>query len=231
MTVICIHQPDFLPWLGFFERLKRCDIFVVLDNVQFLRRGWQNRDLIKTHTGQVWMTVPVRKKGRYHQLIREVEIDDSHDWRRKHLTTLRSAYGGTPHFKNVFESISEIYGRQQKLLIELNMDLIGYLGDMLGISVRTIRSSDLNVDSESSALLVGITKHLGGHTYLTGTGARQYLDEKEFEASGINVEWQDFTHPVYEQAHGEFVPNLSSIDCLFNCGPECRSLISDDIVR
>lgn len=228
MTVICIHQPDFLPWLGYFERLIRSDIFVVLDDVQYLRRGWQNRDRIKTDTGTDWLTVPVRKKGRYHQLISDVEIDHSRDWRRKHLSKLRAAYRDTAYFESVFDRLSQIYSQKHELLIELNMDLIGFLTEMLGISVKTILSSELGVEGRSNAMLAEITKHVGGDTYLTGIGAREYLDEEVFAAQGISVQWQKFEHPVYEQPHGAFIPKLSGVDCLFNCGQACGSMLAPE---
>ena len=225
MTRVCIHQPDFLPWLGFFQRLNSCDIFIVLDTVQFIRRGWQHRDKIKTAAGAAWLTVPVHKKGRYDQLIRDVEIQDGPEWQDNHLKTLQAAYGKSPYFDPLRAAITDIYARDHRLLMALNMDFISYVCAYLGIKVTIRKASDLGVEGKSTELLVGLTQAVDGDVYLTGQGSRDYLDESLFESAGIRVEWQNFSHPVYLQQHGDFIPNLSAIDALMNCGPETRNLI------
>jgi hypothetical protein len=222
LTTVCVHQPDFLPWLGFFHRLKNCDVFVVLDNVQFIRRGWQHRDKIKTARGPQWLTVPVKKKGRFDQLIREVEIDDSTDWRGNHMKTLESAYGRAPHFTDVFPAVRGIYAKRHSHLMDLNMDFIRFFCEAFGIDVDTRFASGMDVAGNKSELLAGLTVEAGGQAYLTGTGSRDYLDEGVFESAGIRVRWQEFKHPEYPQLHGNFAPALSAIDALFNCGDGCR---------
>ena len=218
MTVVCIHQPDFAPWLGFFERLQRCQMFIVLDNVQFLRRGWHHRDRIRTADGERWLTVPVLKRGRREQPINQVEIDESTDWRRQHLEVMRHAYRRAACFQPHFSAISEIYGRRHARLIELNRDLIDYLARQLDAVADTCLASELSVDGGGTGMLVELVRAVGGSSYLTGQGARAYLDESRFAAAGIEVEWQRFADPVYAQLHGDrFVGGLSSLDYLFNC--------------
>ena len=219
MTVVCIHQPDFAPWLGFFDRLKRCDLFIVLDNVQFLRRGWNHRDRIRTADGERWLTVPVLKRGRREQPINQVEIDESTDWRRQHLEILRHAYGRAACFQPHFSAISEIYGRRHGRLIDLNRDLIDSLARRFDAVADTWLASELSVDGRGTGMLVELVRAVGGSTYLTGQGARAYLDESRFAAAGIEIEWQRFEDPAYPQVHGDrFVRGLSGLDRLFNCG-------------
>ncbi len=225
MTVVCIHQPDFIPWTGFFDRLTRSDVFVALDNVQFLNRGWHNRDKIKTADGVMWLTVPVKKKGRYGQPIDEVEIDHSRKWIPGHLGSLVSWYGRAPYFRTYYPAVRDIYEKKHRLLIDLNMDFLELLTGCFGIEVTAVSASTLGVAGRSTDLLVEIVKAVGGDVYLSGTGARAYLDEAKFSEAGIAVEWQEYKHPVYPQLYGEFIPYLSSIDFLFNCGDRCKAIL------
>ena len=225
MTTVCIHQPDFIPWIGFFDRLIKSDIFVILDNVQFLRRGWHNRDKIKTADGWMWLTVPVKKTGRYKQLINEVEIDNSQDWRRKHLRSFQFWYGQAPYFSDYFPGIKKIYDRDYLLLVDLNVALLEFLMDAFDIQGETHFASSLDVTGKSTDLLVNIVGAVGGDIYLSGLGAKDYLDEDRFTQVGIGVIWQEFDHPVYPQLFGEFIPRLSSLDFLFNCGVGCAEIL------
>jgi len=212
--VVTIHQPDFLPWLGFFDRWRRSDLFIVLDDVQFIRRGWHHRDRIKTHNGVQWLTVSIVKKGRYFQQIREVALNNTTHWKSKHLGMIESAYKKAPSFERCFNSIQEIYQKEHYLLIDLNLDLLNYFAGELGITTPILFSSDLHVKSDSTQRLVDLVKSINGSTYLTGLGAVDYLDESLFQKEKIMVSWQEFTHPVYRQLHGEFVPTLSTLDYL-----------------
>ena len=212
--IITIHQPDFLPWLGFFDRWRKSDLYIVLDDVQFIRRGWQHRDKIKTQDGVQMLTVPVLKKGRYCQLIKEVEINNKENWRHKQLKTIQSAYKKAPDFDFVFSKLSEIYNREYDLLIEFNMDLLRLCSKMLGVNTPLAFASDFNIKSTGSQRLVDLVQSVGGKEYLTGTGARDYLEEELFKKVGIGVHWQEFEHPVYKQLHGSFEKMLSVLDFL-----------------
>jgi hypothetical protein len=228
MTIVCIHQPDFIPWIGFFDRLLKSHIFVILDNVQLLRRGWHNRDRIKTANGPMWLTVPIMQKGRFKQLISEAEIDNTQDWRRKHLKALDFWYKKAPYFTNYFYQIEEIYNQEQQKLIELNLGLLNFLLQAFEIEVKTLFASSLGTTGRSTELMVEIVKAVEGDTYLSGAGAKDYLDEMKFKEAGLKVIWQAFEHPVYPQLHGEFIPNLSSIDFLFNCGDKCAQILRNE---
>jgi|TARA_Y100000031_G_scaffold20092_1_gene20540 hypothetical protein len=212
--IVTIHQPDFLPWQGFFDRWKKSDLYIVLDDVQFIRRGWHHRDKIKTQNKIKWLTVPVQKKGRYHQAIKEVKIDQQENWNQKHLKTIQTAYKKAPNFDFVFGKLSEIYNREYNLLIEFNMDLLRLCSKMLDIDTPLVFASDFNVKSTGGQKLVDLVQSVGGKEYLTGSGSRDYLDEELFKKVGISVRWQEFEHPVYKQLYGSFEKMLSVLDFL-----------------
>lgn len=212
--IVTVHQPDFLPWLGFFDRWHKSDLFVVLDDVQFIRRGWHHRDKIKTAQGPKWLTVPVLKKGRYFQQIKDVEIDNNENWRRTHLSAIRSAYGKAPHFEAICHDIEEIFTKNYELLIHLNMDLLKYCAAALGINTPFCFSSSLHNGLKGTQRLVHLVKAAGGDVYLTGLGSKDYLDESKFAEHGIKVWWQHYEHPVYPQPHGKFAKMLSVLDFL-----------------
>ena len=212
--VVTIHQPDFLPWLGFFDRWQESNIYIVLDDVQFLRRGWHHRDKIKAQNGVQWLTVPVQKKSRYHQTIKEVRINNEVNWRYKHLKTIQTAYGKASNFDLNYGRLSEIYNRDYDLLISFNMNLLRLCSKMLGINTPVVFASEFNVKSTGSRRLVDLVKSVGGDDYLTGSGSRDYLDEAIFKKEGINVCWQEFKNPVYKQLHGGFEEMLSVLDFL-----------------
>lgn len=215
--VVTIHQPDFIPWLGFFDRMARSDHFIVLDDVQFIRRGWHNRDKIKTPNGAAWLAVPVKQRGKYHQLIKDVEVDNDQNWRKKHLHALKMAYSRAKNFAPCFDRIQEIYSGKQRFMIDINMELLRYMASEFGITTKVSFSSHIEVEDSASLKLVNLMKAVKGTVYLTGTGAKDYLDEAAFSRKGITVKWQEFSHPVYKQLHGEFIPMLSAMDFIFNC--------------
>lgn len=226
MRVVCIHQPDFLPYLGFFHRLLFADVFVYLDDAQFLRRGsgWHNRDKIKTAGGEKWLTLPV-KQGPLRRQIREVALSETGDWREKHLNLLRENYRAAPFFRERYPAIEALYRAGDTMLVDLNVRLLRHFYEVFGLRVSEVFSSDLAVPGRRNEKLIALVRAVGGTHYLSGTGARAYLDEGLFAAAGIPVRWQRFEHPVYPQLHGPFIPYLSCIDALFNCGPGAREVL------
>jgi hypothetical protein len=210
---VTIHQPDFMPWLGFFDRWRASDLFIVLDDVQFLRRGWHHRDKIKTAAGPIWITVPVQQKGKFEQPIREVLLDGG-SWKRKHLASIRASYGRAPRFSRLFPLLEEVYSKPHVRLIDLNMDILILFAELLGITTPVAFASASNVTGHGTARLVQLCMLHGARNYLTGTGSRDYLDESLFTAQGIHVEWQHFEHPVHPQLHGSFITGLSALDSM-----------------
>lgn len=225
MNRVCIHQPDFLPYLGFFHRLLFTDTFIVLDDVQFLRRGWHHRDKIKTRQGEKWLTLPVQR-GDYLQRINQVLLsDDRERWVTRHLNLLKENYKEAPNFDEYFPKIGEIYQKGADRMVDLNMDFLNFFFQLLDLKMNVIFSSDLKVEGSKNQKLIRLVQTVSGTHYLSGIGARAYLDEAAFADEGITVEWQQFHHPVYPQRYGDFIPNLSCIDLLFNCGRDARNVL------
>ncbi|WP_147819472.1 WbqC family protein [Salidesulfovibrio onnuriiensis] len=222
--IVTIHQPDFAPWLGFFHRWAKSDLYIILDDVQFLRRGWHHRDMIKTANGPSWLTVPVIKRGKYEQRINETLIDNSSNWRKKHLGTIATAYNKAPGFKTLFPQLETIYGQNHDLLMDFNMDLLKLFAQIMGIETPMKLASETPTPQTSTMRLVELTKHHGGSVYLTGTGSRDYLDQTLFEKAGITVVWQAYSPVSYPQLHDGFASKLSIIDYLMNTQTPKREL-------
>lgn len=226
--IVSIHQPQFLPYLGFFHKVAHSDVYVVLDDVQFLERGHQNRNEIKMQAGKQWLTVPVvQNRG---QLIKDVLIDNSTNWRRKHWAALESNYRPAPFFKELAPGLKAVLvdGGHTRLA-DLDVDLLKWAMTALGIE-RPIRfSSQLGIEGTQTERLINVCKAAGATVYLSGQGGRQYMELPLFEAAGIEVRFQEFAAPTYPQQfmqHG-FMPNLAVVDALFNCGGEgTRALIA-----
>ena len=226
MTVVAIHQPQFLPWLGYFDKLDRSDVFCLLDTVQYKKNEFQNRNRIKTADGWQWLTVPVTY--RFPQRIYEVGVNQTVDWQRKHLQALKTNYSKAPHFGTYIARFEEFYQQSYELLAEINVACIRLLMDLLGLKQKVVLSSSLQVETEDPTLrLVEICQALDGDTYLSGRDGAKYMDEDMFRSHKIQVVFQDFNHPEYPQCYGPFEPNLSVADLLFNCGPESLTIIRE----
>lgn len=217
--VVGILQPGYLPWLGFFEQLYRSDVFVILDDVQYDKHSWRNRNRIKTAQGPAWLTVPVLTHGQGRPLTRDVGIDPRSSWRKKHLDTIRQSYGRAPFGEWAIAGIEEAYARQWDRLLDLDLFLIGALGRLLGFERKIELSSSLDVQGRSTERLVAICRAVGATAFYEGAAGRDYLDVSLFEANGVALEFQSYRHPEYPQQHGAFVPYLSVFDLLANCGP------------
>jgi len=225
--IVTIHQPEHLPWLGFFHKILSADLFVVLDNVQYRKNYFQNRNRIFTPNGPVWVTVPVRTKGHTSATIAEMKIaHNGGRWQRKYWKTLEQAYKKHPYYELYAPGLREILFGQWDLLADLNMALIEFLLQALGREVKMLRASHLGVEGTSSRLLLEICRQVGASTYLSGPSGRDYLDESLFHAEGIDVRYHDFQHPVYPQKGAEnFIPNLSVVDLLMNAGASAVEIL------
>lgn len=220
---IAIHQPQYLPWIGYFDKMDRADIFVILDDVQYKKNEWQNRNKIRTSESWQWLTVPVHYK--FGELIKDVEIDDHKNWPDKHLKSIEMNYAKSEHFDKYILFFRDIFSGKWGSLEELNTHCIRYIKDSLGIKTKILRSSMLGVASSSTERLVGICRSLDADTYISGIGGRDYLDENLFSESNIKVEYQDYKHPEYEQLHEGFFPYMSAVDLLFCCAEESLDII------
>ena len=224
MTIVVL-QPGYLPWLGFFDQLRRADVFVYYDDVQYNTHGWRNRNRIKTKQGPLWLTVPVRHSGLSKPRILDVQIDTTTNWAKKHVASIRQAYAAAPFLKQYAPALEELLLRPWTRLVDLDIAVAGLTAAWLGLQQPVLRSSELGIEGGQSQRLVNICHHFGATTYLSGNAASDYLDVPLFEQNGVTVQWQDFAHPVYPQLHGEFVPFLSAIDLILNCGEASRGVL------
>ncbi|HEY9887297.1 MAG TPA: WbqC family protein [Candidatus Obscuribacterales bacterium] len=226
MTIAAIHQPQYLPYLGFFHKLSQADVFVVMDNVEFLRRGLQHRNKIKTVQGEQWLTVPVLHHQK--QLISAVKINLEVPWARKHWGTICTNYAPAPYFDLYAESLKEILFQDWEYLQDLNLALLGWVMAILQIDIPLVRLSTLPVTGQKSDRLIQACQAVHADTYLSGVGGQNYMDLEEFRAANIQVIWQDFSPPTYPQLFPAvgFIPNLSILDVLFCCGPATREFLA-----
>ncbi|HEY7476705.1 MAG TPA: WbqC family protein [Actinomycetota bacterium] len=215
---MAIHQPNLFPWLGFFHKMSVVDAFVLLDNVPFNRRGYQHRVQIADPPGSRWLTLPVRKKGRYGERTDQVQLDETRDWRREHEGSLRHAYAKTPGFDRWFPDVVELYRAPAERLVEFTVPGIRWLMGGLGIGTEILIASDLVTgDLRSSELLAALTLAAEGDVYVSGPSGRDYLDDEVFARQGVGLEFTSFDPEPYPQTRQtEFVPSLSSVDLLFN---------------
>jgi hypothetical protein len=217
---VVIHQPDFLPHLAFFDRLMSADLFVVFDTAQYVTgtsRSWMNRDRIKTRHGAKWITVPVQKSSRGARVM-DIKLLTTDDWRADGLSLIVENYKEAPFFDEVFPYMEDLYRYKCRRLLDFNLRSITMLMDLFSITIETTLASTLHSEGKANELLVDILKKTHATTYLSGVGAKAYYDPEPFRRAEIAVIWQDFKHPIYPQLYGDFVPYLSSIDLLFNCG-------------
>lgn len=223
--LVAIHQPHYVPWLGYLDRMAKADHFIVLDHVQFERRNYQNRTLIRNEGEPKWLTVPVVQLSQKERII-DKQVDNteggSRSWGPNHFKTLKYAYRKAPFFAHYAPRLQEILEARYEKLVDLDLAMLDFLRDAFQIRTPLRRSSEMRAEGARSGLLLNLCEEVGaGATFLGGLGgSRGYLDIEAFAARGIGVQWQQFRHPTYEQCgEAPFTPGLMSLDLLFNCGP------------
>lgn len=222
---VSILQPSYLPWLGYFDLMSRADTFVFLDDVQFTRRDWRNRNKIRTREGWAWLTVPVVQKNRFAQKLCETRIDNSIPWKRKHLESLRVHYARAPYFDLYFPYFDSLYNRPWDSLGDLCFETLGYLKECLKIETPTLKSSELEVGEAKAEKIICLCRRLGATHYLSGDAGQSYLSPDDFKRQGITLEFHQYRHPEYGQRFPGFVPYLSVIDLLFNHGDRSLEIL------
>ena len=213
---IAIHQPQFIPWLGYFDKMKEVDLFILLDNVQFKKNEFQNRNKIKTSKGWQWLTVPAR--FHFGDKINEVKINNNCNWQNKHLQSIKTNYGKSPSFKNIYPYIEKLYSTTYDFLSPINYESILLIKKIMDINTHIVLASAIpNLSEEPTDRLIDICKFYKADTYLAGAGGRNYMDCARFEKNRVRVKFQKFIHPIYKQLFDKFEPYMSSLDYLFNC--------------
>ncbi|MEJ2723935.1 MAG: WbqC family protein [Deltaproteobacteria bacterium] len=224
--ILSATQPYFAPFPGFFYKAHLSDIFVILDEVQFPRgTTWMSRNRFKNHQGTLWITVPVWKKGLGLQQINTVKIYHEGRWQKKHLESLKNAYARAPYFPEHLAFISHVFSGVFEKLFDLNMAIIDHLLEHLRIHSRVVLVSELNIRETGERRLVEICKRLGASRFLAQGAAKKYLDPSLFREAGVALDFFTPPSPVYPQLWGDFIPNLSALDLVFNCGPKAPDIM------
>lgn len=223
---ILITQSNYIPWKGYFDAINTVDEFVIYDDMQFTRRDWRNRNMIKTPTGSQWLTIPVDVKGKYRQKINETMISDE-GWGEKHWKTIVHNYSRAKHFDLYRDIFEKIYlGNTSLRLSEVNYAFIAAICSILGIRTSIKWSGDFKLDSERTMRLAKICQELDGTDYYSGPAAKAYMDEAVFEKMNIKVHYFDYSnYPVYDQLYGDFDHHVTILDLLFNEGPDAAKFM------
>lgn len=225
--IISTYQPFFAPFLGFFSKASRCHTMVLLDDVRFPQgSSWLNRNRFKNDKGKLRITIPVWKKSRDFQKINQVKICGDGNWRKKHLISLKTSYTHAPYFCEHLHFVESIFSDKYNNLFDLNLAVIKYLMKQLDIATELILLSDLAVSAQGTELLVKICQKLGATSYLIQTSAKKFLNLSSFAAAKIQLIFFDPPSPIYPQLWGNFIPNLSAFDLIFNCGPKSREILT-----
>jgi len=226
MRVAGIHQPQYLPWLGLIDRASKCDIFVILDNVPYSKNYFYNRNQIKGPNGNIWLTVPMLTKGYFGQTFLDARIDNNQDWRVKHWKSIRYSYSAAPFFKDYRGYFEEVFAKEWKSLVDICLETFRFLLKSYGVTTSVVRASELGVSGKKEELIINICKKLDATHYLSGPDGKNYLDLSFWKKNNVRVDFQNYSHPIYPQLHGDFAAKMSSIDLLFNCGNEGLKILT-----
>lgn len=216
-----ILQPSYIPWRGYFHQISLADVFVFLDDVQYDRRGWRNRNRVKTQQGSRWLTIPVLSKGSRQSAtpIIDIRINWDQPWNEQHLTTLRHSYGKSPFFLDYTELLEGLYSTRPTYLADFTIDFTIALSRELGIQdTQFLRSSQLPAVGTKTDLLLSILSHVGATHYISGPSAEDYIDAEMFQRANISLEYMKYDYPEYEQCHPPFDPQVSVLDLMFATG-------------
>ncbi|MCC9624264.1 WbqC family protein [Thalassospira sp. MA62] len=216
--IVSIHQPAYLPWLGYFEKIAKSDLFLYLDTVQFQKGSFQNRNKIRTKEGWIWQTVPVQTKGKhFDQTLKDLEINNLQSWQSKHWAAISQNYAKAPYAKEWLGRLEPFYHTQYDRLSDLCWDMLLMFNDALGIKTPMQKTSEMpDVDGAKSDLVLNLCLAVNADMYFSGSQGRDYLDEFSFEQAGVKVSYQDFQHPTYQQVHSGFEPYMGVVDLLMN---------------
>jgi len=220
------HQPEYLPYPGFFYKMLKADKFILVDHVQFEKKNFQNRNKIQIRDGSIWLTVPVITKGKRFQKINEVEINNELPWAENHWKAIMLSYKNTPFFEEHADFFEQLYKKKWVKLVDLNLEIIKYIAEQLEIKKELLLSSDFDFKKNKDELLVEMCQKTNSDTYLSGKGGKAYVSEGLFEENKLNHIFSDFELKEYRQRFKPFAPNMSIIDLLFNHGKkEARKML------
>ncbi|GAA0130767.1 WbqC family protein [Bacillus velezensis] len=226
MKTISGHQSSYLPWYGFFEKMYKSDLFAIHDTAQFEKKGFLNRNRIKTPQGPRWLTVPLQMKQYKDIELRHMKIDQTQDWRKKHWMAIKMNYAKAPYFERYQHFFQDVYQRKWEYLHDLNMHIIEFFRKELRIETPLCYVSELECRKEKkSDFVLALCQELGADRYYSGSQGSDYLIESDFDRNGIVIEYQQIRHFDYPQLFGEHIPHLSMLDMLMNCGADTAEML------
>ena len=220
---VVILQPSYIPWRGYFDQIRRADVFVFYDDVQYDKHGWRNRNQIKTHQGKQWLTIPVHTRGATHGMqIKDVRIDWSKPWAKSHLKALTVSYSKAPYFKEYLPLLELFYQQRFEFLADFTIETTTRLACELGFhSTQFLRSSELsNIEGQGTDRLISLLTKLGATHYMSGPSAIEYMEPEKFAAAGITFEYMQYDYPEYPQLYPPYDPYVSILDLLFMTGKD-----------
>lgn len=219
--IITIHQPEHLPWLGFFNKMAKAELFVIMDNVQFEKNYFQNRNRIIGTNGVQWIGLAVKTVGHMDNILCDTEIAGDSRWKNKYLKTIQMSYGKHPFFDQTFTALEDAIALDTNKLTDINVSIFKSFADKMNIRPEFVRASKLNVQGKKSDLVLDICKNLGATTYISGPSGRDYMNLQSYKDANIEVKFNDYHHPIYEQKKtAEFIPYMSTLDLIMNVGFE-----------
>jgi hypothetical protein len=229
---IVISQPMYFPWVGMFEQIRLCDVYVHYDDVQFSKGSFTNRVQIKTIDGPKWLTVPLDgiKLG---QEIREVRLNNRQKWQESHLNILKQVYAKAPYQQEMLDLVSSVFSQSATTISDLSINSIAAICKYFDIAQpdNFLYSSEIGLMGKSSERVLEIVKHLDGSVYITGHGAKKYLDHFLFQSNNIKVEYMDYKKQVYSQLYGQFTPYVSTLDLIANVGRSGKEFINSGTIN
>jgi hypothetical protein len=218
-----ILQPSYIPWRGYFDQIKKADLFIFYDDVQYDKHGWRNRNRIKTQQGCQWVTIPVYSKGVVEKglPINQVKINWSENWNDKHWRSIQQAYSKAPYFEKYIDFLEPFFQQRPEFLADFTIDLTIAIARQLGIEhTRFIRSSTLQAAGTRTDRLIAVLTSVGATHYISGPSAQDYIEEDKFKSAGISLEYMQYNYPEYPQLYPPYDPFVSIVDLLFMTGPE-----------
>jgi hypothetical protein len=229
--IVAAHQPHYMPWLGYLDKMAKADLFVVMDDLQFEAQNYQNRQRLKLSQGPSWLTVPLRRGSQVDSIL-DKRISSSENpkqhWQHRHWNTLLTSYGSARYFDRFADELSDMYQRRWDHLVDLDLHMLQLARRWLDIDTPIVRSSEIGLDGTKTDRLIDMCQKVGARCYLTGAGGSTgYLDVEKIGRTGIGVIWQDFAHPTYPQRYQNlgFSSHLGFLDLVLNCGPTSRDIL------
>ncbi len=220
---VVILQPSYIPWRGYFDQIRKADLFIFYDDVQYDKHGWRNRNRIKNHQGGQWLTIPVHSKGAVieNTPIDQVEIAWEQPWNERHWRAIQQAYSKAPYFKDFAPWLEQVYQSHPTLLVDFTIPLTIEIAERLGFChTRFLRSSTLPASGQKTERLIEILKQVGATHYISGPSAKDYLNEQQFQEAGITLEYMQYHYPEYSQLYPPYDPFVTILDLLVMTGPE-----------